>query len=87
MEIFFKDMAIGLTLTVMLVMYTMYHSIIAAVPKTAYIKYVDVWIGCCLMLPFLVFFIQVKIIFKKSFFVTAIFSKRIFPESLKFDLT
>jgi len=49
----------GLTLTVMLVMYTMYQSINESIPKTAYLKFIDIWIGCCLFIPFIVFFIQI----------------------------
>jgi hypothetical protein len=37
------DMAIGLSLTVMLVMYTMYQSINESIPKTAYLKFIDIW--------------------------------------------
>jgi hypothetical protein len=53
------DMGIGLSLTVMLVMYTMYQSINESIPKTAYLKFIDIWIGCCLFIPFIVFFIQI----------------------------
>ena len=56
------DMGIGLSLTVMLVMYTMYQSINDSIPKTAYLKFIDIWIGCCLFIPFIVFFIQVSML-------------------------
>ena len=63
MTIFFKkedlDMAIGLSLTIMLVMYTMYQSISQSLPQTAYLKFIDVWLIFCLLVPFVVFVAQV----------------------------
>jgi hypothetical protein len=50
--------AIALTLTVLLVMYTMYQGISAGVPKTAYLKLIDVWVFFCLLVPFIVFLIE-----------------------------
>ena len=74
--LFFKkedsDLAIGLSLTIMLVMYTMYQSISLTLPATAYLKFIDIWMIFCLLLPFLVFVIQVfaKIKFKaENFFL------------------
>jgi hypothetical protein len=52
-------MAIGLSLTIMLVMYTMYQSISQTLPVTAYLKFIDVWLIVCLLLPFFVFVVQV----------------------------
>ena len=52
-------MTIGLTLTVMLVMYTMYQSIIGSMTHTAYLKMLDYWLLFCLLTPFLVFIIEV----------------------------
>ena len=51
--------AIALALTVMLVMYTMYQGISASLPKTAYLKFIDVWVFFCLLVPFIVFLIEV----------------------------
>ena len=51
--------AIALALTVLLVMYTMYQGISASQPKTAYLKYIDYWIFFCLLVPFIVFLIEV----------------------------
>ena len=51
--------AIALALTVLLVMYTMYQGISVSQPKTAYLKYMDYWIFFCLLVPFIVFLIEV----------------------------
>jgi carbon starvation protein CstA len=63
MTLFFKkqdlDFAIGLTMTIMLVMYTMYQSISSSLPQTAYLKFIDYWLMFCLMVPFFVFVVQV----------------------------
>ena len=53
------EVAMGLSLTVLLVMYTMYQSISAALTKTAYLKIIDFWLLFCLLLPFLIFMIEV----------------------------
>jgi len=53
------DLAIGLSLTIMLVMYTMYQSISQSLPKTAYLKFIDIWLMFCLLVPFFVFVVQV----------------------------
>ena len=53
------DLAIVLSLTIMLVMYTMYQSISEVLPATAYLKFIDVWLIFCLLVPFVVFIIQV----------------------------
>ena len=61
--LFFKkqdlDLAIGLVLTIMLVMYTMYQSISQTLPATAYLKFIDIWLMFCLLVPFFVFVVQV----------------------------
>jgi hypothetical protein len=59
-------MTIGLTLTVMLVMYTMYQSILASITHTAYLKMLDYWLLFCLLTPFLVFTIEVYWLLKAS---------------------
>ena len=55
--LFFKTdqlkVSIALTLTVMLVMYTMYQSIIETMTRTAYLKLIDFWLLFCLLVPFL----------------------------------
>jgi hypothetical protein len=51
--------AIALTLTILLVMYTMYQGISSLMPKTAYLKFIDVWVFFCLLVPFIVFLIEV----------------------------
>jgi hypothetical protein len=43
----------------MLVMYTMYQSISQTLPATAYLKFIDVWLIFCLLVPFVVFIVQV----------------------------
>ena len=53
------EVAMGLSLTVLLVMYTMYQSISAALTKTAYLKMIDFWLLFCLLLPFLIFMMEV----------------------------
>jgi hypothetical protein len=51
--------SIALTLTVMLVMYTMYQSIIETMTRTAYLKLIDYWLLFCLLVPFLTFMLEV----------------------------
>ena len=53
------DIAMTLSLTIMLVVYTMYQSISQMLPQTAYIKFVDVFLIFGLLVPFSVFLIQV----------------------------
>ena len=36
----------------------MYQGISAGVPKTAYLKLIDVWVFFCLLVPFIVFLIE-----------------------------
>ena len=52
------EFGIGLTLTIMLVMYTMYQSINESVSKTAYLKLIDYWLIFCLLVPFIIFLIE-----------------------------
>ena len=47
-------------LTSMLVMYTLYQASSAALPQTSYLKMIDVWLLPGLILPFVVFLIEVK---------------------------
>ena len=46
-------------LTSMLVMYTLYDSSSSSLPKTSYLKMIDVWLLPGLLLPFIVFLIEV----------------------------
>ena len=61
--LFFKDpllqYAIGLCLTIMLVMYTMFQGVNITMPQTAYLKFIDLWLIFCLVMPFIVFLIEV----------------------------
>ena len=52
------DMAVNLSLTIMLVMYTFYQSLSQTIPKTAYMKLIDYWLIFCLLVPFLIFIIE-----------------------------
>jgi hypothetical protein len=52
------DVAVTLSLTVLLVMYTLYQSISMSTPKTAYLKLIDYWLIFCLLVPFLIFLIE-----------------------------
>ena len=62
LTLFFEDdkqeQAAGLTLTIMLVMYTMYQSISDEMAKTAYLKMIDFWLIFCLLVPFFTFLIE-----------------------------
>ena len=52
-------MAIGFSLTIMLVMYTLYQGVIQNLPKTAYLKFIDIWLLFCLIVPSVVFLVEV----------------------------
>ena len=56
----FKTTA-AISVTVMLVIYTLYQSVSNKVTPTAYIKLIDVWLIFGLVLPFVVFFLLVSI--------------------------
>ncbi len=53
------ETAIGLSLTVMLVMYTLYQSITQSLTQTAYLKMIDYWLLFCLLTPFIIFLIEI----------------------------
>ena len=53
-----QEVAVTLSLTVLLVMYTFYQSIADSIPKTAYLKLMDYWLIFCLLLPFILFIVQ-----------------------------
>lgn len=68
--LFFKEpqteLAIGFSLTIMLVMYTMYQSINEPLTKTAYLKMIDYWLLFCLLVPFVIFLIEIYWLLKKE---------------------
>jgi hypothetical protein len=47
------------SLTAMLVMYTLYQSISGSLPQTAYLKMIDAWLLFGLIMPFVVFLVEV----------------------------
>ena len=51
----------GVSITTMLVMYTLYQAVSRQLPPTSYIKMIDVWLIFGLILPFCVFFLLVLI--------------------------
>ena len=53
------ETTITVSLTTMLVMYTLYQSILETLPQTSYLKLIDIWLIACLTLPFLVFLVEV----------------------------
>jgi len=83
--LFFKEpqteLAIGLSLTIMLVMYTMYQSINASLTKTSYLKMIDYWLLFCLLVPFAIFMIEIYWLLKKDM-ETSISNKSWFPVKL-----
>jgi hypothetical protein len=60
------ELAIGLSLTIMLVMYTMYQSINEPLTKTAYLKMIDYWLLFCLLIPFVIFLIEINWLLNKK---------------------
>ncbi len=52
------DISVTLSLTIMLVMYTLYQSISYTIPQTAYLKLIDYWLIFCLLTPFSIFIIE-----------------------------
>ena len=53
------EATIMVSLTAMLVMYTLHQSILSQLPKTSYMKMIDIWLLCGLTIPFLVFILEV----------------------------
>ena len=53
------DSTIMVTLTSMLVMYTLFQSISDSMPPTAYLKLLDVWFIFGLIMPFIIFIVEV----------------------------
>jgi hypothetical protein len=60
------ELAVGLTLTIMLVMYTMYQSINESSTKTAYLKMIDFWLLFCLLVPFTIFMIEITWLLRRT---------------------
>ena len=60
------ELSIGLSLTIMLVMYTMYQSISGSLIKTAYLKLIDYWLLFCLLMPFVIFMIEIFWLLQKN---------------------
>jgi hypothetical protein len=61
-----NELAVGLTLTIMLVMYTMYQSINDSFVKTAYLKMIDYWLLFCLLTPLAIFLIEIFWLLNKT---------------------
>ena len=53
------ESTIMVALTAMLVLYTLFQSISNTMPPTAYVKFLDMWLIFCLIMPFLIFIIEV----------------------------
>ena len=53
------EAVIMVALTTLLVMYTLHQSISSQLPKTSYMKMIDIWLMFCLTIPFLVFVAEV----------------------------
>jgi len=60
------ELASGLSLTILLVMYTMYQSITQSLTKTAYLKMIDYWLIFCLLVPFFIFMIELYWLLKRN---------------------
>ena len=58
----FFETSIMVSLTAMLVLYTLFQGISASIPSTAYLKLIDVWLIFSLVLPFGVFLIQTVLV-------------------------
>ena len=55
------EATIMLAITSMLVMYTLYQSASAALPKTAYLKMIDIWLIFGLVVPFIIFLVLILV--------------------------
>ena len=54
------EATIMVALTAMLVLYTLFQSISTSMPPTAYLKFLDIWLIFCLIMPFIIFTIEVS---------------------------
>ena len=63
LTLFFNEshlqVALGFSLTIMLVMYTMYQGASHSLPKTAFLMFIDYWLIFCIIVPFVVFLIEI----------------------------
>ena len=55
------EATIMLAITAMLVMYTLYESASSGLPKTAYLKMIDIWLIFGLVVPFIVFLVEMAV--------------------------
>ena len=55
------DVTIMVHLTTMLVTYTLYHGVSASMPKTSYLKFIDIWLLYGLVVPFMTFVVEVTL--------------------------
>ena len=53
------DTNVMVSLTTLLVMYTLFQSISGTLPKTAYLKLIDTWLLFSLILPFIIFIVHI----------------------------
>ena len=53
------EATIMVSLTAMLVMYTLHQSILSTLPKTSYMKMIDIWLLWGITIPFIVFTLEV----------------------------
>jgi len=53
------EATIMVSLTSMLVLYTLYQSVAVSLPQTAYLKMIDIWLLFGLVMPFIVFLLEV----------------------------
>ena len=60
------EATIMVALTAMLVMYTLFQSISASMPSTAYLKLLDIWLIFGLVMPFVVFTVEAEYLTKSS---------------------
>ena len=55
------DVTIMVHLTTMLVTYTLYDGVSASMPKTSYLKFIDIWLLYGLIVPFMTFVVEVTL--------------------------
>ena len=53
------DVTIMVHLTTMLVTYTLYHGVSTSMPKTSYLKFIDIWLLYGLTVPFMTFVVEI----------------------------
>ena len=70
------DTNVMVSLTTLLVMYTLFQSISDTLPKTAYLKLIDMWLLFSLILPFIIFITHIVWELEKTKIKKDIASKR-----------